>query len=108
MAAPSTFAARVLAVVRRIPPGRVATYGDVAALAGTPTDQAAGTVPTVEGDAAADHLTTAVHMLCTFEAWRILLRNGRAVRTAWISIDPPHRVVRWDNGEVIFELVKAE
>lgn len=36
MAAPSTFAARVLAVVRRIPPGRVATYGDVAALVGTP------------------------------------------------------------------------
>jgi O-6-methylguanine DNA methyltransferase len=30
------FAARVLAVVRRIPPGRVATYGDVAALAGRP------------------------------------------------------------------------
>jgi O-6-methylguanine DNA methyltransferase len=34
---PSTdFAARVLAVVRRIPPGRVATYGDVAAMAGHP------------------------------------------------------------------------
>ncbi len=31
-----SFAARVLAVVRRIPPGRVATYGDVAALAGRP------------------------------------------------------------------------
>ena len=30
------FAARVLAIVRRIPPGRVATYGDVAALAGRP------------------------------------------------------------------------
>lgn len=30
------FAARVLSVVRRIPPGRVATYGDVAALAGAP------------------------------------------------------------------------
>jgi O-6-methylguanine DNA methyltransferase len=30
------FAARVLAVVRRIPPGRVATYGEVAALAGRP------------------------------------------------------------------------
>jgi O-6-methylguanine DNA methyltransferase len=28
------FAARVLAVVRSIPPGRVATYGDVALLAG--------------------------------------------------------------------------
>jgi methylated-DNA-[protein]-cysteine S-methyltransferase len=30
------FAARVLRVVRRIPAGRVATYGDVAAAAGTP------------------------------------------------------------------------
>ena len=32
----STFAARVLSVLRRIPPGRVATYGDVARLAGRP------------------------------------------------------------------------
>jgi O-6-methylguanine DNA methyltransferase len=31
-----TFHARVLAAVRRIPPGRVATYGDVAAAAGVP------------------------------------------------------------------------
>jgi O-6-methylguanine DNA methyltransferase len=30
------FADRVLSVVRRIPPGRVATYGDVAAMAGRP------------------------------------------------------------------------
>jgi methylated-DNA-[protein]-cysteine S-methyltransferase len=30
------FASRVLAIVRRIPPGRVATYGDVAAMAGRP------------------------------------------------------------------------
>jgi len=30
------FSRRVLAVVRRIPPGRVATYGDVARLAGRP------------------------------------------------------------------------
>lgn len=30
------FRARVLAAVRRIPRGRVATYGDVAALAGSP------------------------------------------------------------------------
>src|SRR5688572_11930517 len=30
------FRARVLAAVRRIPAGRVATYGDVAALAGSP------------------------------------------------------------------------
>jgi O-6-methylguanine DNA methyltransferase len=34
--AASDFTARVLTTVRRIPPGRVATYGDVAALAGKP------------------------------------------------------------------------
>jgi O-6-methylguanine DNA methyltransferase len=34
--APDRFASRVLSVVRRIPPGRVATYGEVAALAGRP------------------------------------------------------------------------
>ena len=33
---PLDFTARVLAAVRRIPPGRVATYGDIAALAGRP------------------------------------------------------------------------
>src|SRR5687767_3859885 len=42
---PSDFRARVLAVVRRIPAGRVATYGDVALLAGTPrAARAVGTV----------------------------------------------------------------
>lgn len=39
------FRARVLSVVRRIPPGRVATYGDVAVLAGAPgAARAVGTV----------------------------------------------------------------
>ena len=33
---PVPFSRRVLLVVRRIPPGRVATYGDVARLAGQP------------------------------------------------------------------------
>src|SRR5262245_17436545 len=32
----SDFTSRVLTTVRRIPPGRVATYGEVAALAGKP------------------------------------------------------------------------
>ena len=32
----ATFARRVLTVVRSIPPGRVATYADVAAMAGSP------------------------------------------------------------------------
>ena len=35
-AGPSPFARRVLAAVRRIPAGLVATYGDIAALAGSP------------------------------------------------------------------------
>lgn len=33
---PDPFSRRVLAVVRRIPPGHVSTYGDVARLAGRP------------------------------------------------------------------------
>ena len=33
---PNAFSRRVLSAVRRIPPGRVATYGDVARLAGRP------------------------------------------------------------------------
>lgn len=36
MPPPSAFARRVLATVRRVPPGAVATYGDIAALAGSP------------------------------------------------------------------------
>ena len=41
----SQFRRRVLAAVRRIPPGRVATYGDIAALAGSPrAARAVGTV----------------------------------------------------------------
>jgi O-6-methylguanine DNA methyltransferase len=35
-ALPDSFSRRVLSVVRRIPPGRVATYGDVATMAGRP------------------------------------------------------------------------
>lgn len=44
----------------------------------------------------------------TFDAWRVIVRSGRAVRTAWISSQSPYPVVRWDNGDVVFELVKAE
>ncbi|HEY1911607.1 MAG TPA: methylated-DNA--[protein]-cysteine S-methyltransferase [Vicinamibacterales bacterium] len=35
-AAPDRFAAKVLSIVRRIPPGRVAAYGEIAQLAGSP------------------------------------------------------------------------
>ena len=41
----SSFKHRVMAAVRRIPPGRVATYGDIAALAGSPRAwRAVGTI----------------------------------------------------------------
>jgi O-6-methylguanine DNA methyltransferase len=41
----SSFRQRVMAIVKRIPPGRVATYGDIAALAGFPrAARAVGTV----------------------------------------------------------------
>jgi methylated-DNA-[protein]-cysteine S-methyltransferase len=36
LAADTDFRRRVIAVVRRIPAGRVATYGDIAAMAGRP------------------------------------------------------------------------
>lgn len=39
-----------------------------------------------------------------FRAWRIVVRTGRAARTAWVNVDPPHEVLRWDNGEIIFDL----
>jgi methylated-DNA-[protein]-cysteine S-methyltransferase len=45
MAAPTEFRRRVLSVVRRIPPGRVATYGDIAEAAGRPRAwRAVGTI----------------------------------------------------------------
>jgi O-6-methylguanine DNA methyltransferase len=43
--APSPFSRRVLTVVAQIPPGRVATYGDIAKFAGRPrAARAVGTV----------------------------------------------------------------
>lgn len=41
----STFALRVVAILRRIPPGRVTTYGAIAAMAGRPgAARAVGTI----------------------------------------------------------------
>ena len=44
----------------------------------------------------------------TFEAWRVIVRNGRAIRSAWINVEPPHQLVQWDNGDLIFRLESAE
>jgi O-6-methylguanine DNA methyltransferase len=54
MAAPTPFARRVLRVVAAIPSGRVATYGDVARLAGRPG--AARAVGNIMREAAEPHL----------------------------------------------------
>ncbi|MEX2446873.1 MAG: DUF3108 domain-containing protein [Dehalococcoidia bacterium] len=40
-----------------------------------------------------------------FDTWRVIFRSGRAVRTAWINIEAPHEIIRWDNGDLIFELL---
>ena len=48
---PGIFRKRVIATVRRIPAGRVATYGDIAALAGSPrASRAVGNIMRTCGD----------------------------------------------------------
>ncbi len=42
-----------------------------------------------------------------FETWRLQVRSGRATRVAWIGVDYPHPLVRWDNGEQIFLLEQS-
>lgn len=44
----------------------------------------------------------------TYDAWRILVRSGQGVHTAWVSTRPPHPVVRWDRGDVILELTSSK
>lgn len=47
----TAFTARVLSIVRAIPPGRVATYGDIAAFAGRPgAARAVGNIMRDSGD----------------------------------------------------------
>lgn len=44
----------------------------------------------------------------SFEVWRLIVRNGRSLRSAWINVEAPHEVVQWDNGDVIFRLQSRE
>lgn len=37
--------------------------------------------------------------------WRVLVRSGRATRSAWIEQSNPHRVLKWDNGLTVMTLV---
>ena len=37
--------------------------------------------------------------------WRVLIRSGRATRSAWIEQSMPHRVLKWDNGLTVMTLI---
>jgi len=99
---PAGFAARVLSVVRRIPVGRVATYGDVAAAAGSPlAHRAVGNIMrTCKGDVPAHRVIAAAGRLGGYggnlELKRALLRaEGLIVtRTSVKEFDAR----RWNPG----------
>lgn len=44
----------------------------------------------------------------TFEVWRLIVRNGRAIRSAWINTQAPHQLVQWDNGDLIYRLESSD
>ncbi len=39
-----------------------------------------------------------------FEAWKLEIRSGGGTQKAWYEVNPPHRLVRYDNGQLVFEL----
>lgn len=41
----------------------------------------------------------------TFETWRLEIRSGGRTQKAWYDVAPPHTLVRYDNGQLVFELV---
>jgi len=41
----------------------------------------------------------------TYFAWKVELGDRQA---AWYELDAPHRLLKWDNGYVVFELVESD
>jgi hypothetical protein len=39
-----------------------------------------------------------------FETWKLEFRSGDARQEAWVTVEPPHLLVRYDNGPQLFEL----
>lgn len=39
-----------------------------------------------------------------FEAWRLEIHSGGGTQKAWYGVDPPHTLLRYDNGQLVFEL----
>ena len=40
----------------------------------------------------------------TYDTWVLQIRTGRETVNVWIHVEPPHQVVRFDNGRLFFEL----
>lgn len=43
-----------------------------------------------------------------FDAWRLEIRSGGRTQKAWYEVSPPHRLLRYDNGQLVFELEPAD
>jgi hypothetical protein len=43
-----------------------------------------------------------------FDTWVIQIRTGRETANVWVHVEPPHEVVRFDNGRLFFELESAD
>ena len=44
----------------------------------------------------------------SFDSWVIQIRTGRETVNVWVHVQPPHEVVRFDNGRLYFELESAD
>ncbi len=44
----------------------------------------------------------------SFEVWRLEIRSGGRTQTAWYADDPPRTLVRYDNGDLVFELESTD
>ena len=40
----------------------------------------------------------------TYDTWRLVVRNGRALASVWINTLPPHEMIRYDNGDIVLQL----
>lgn len=87
---PSPFARRVVAAVRDIPAGRVATYGDVAAVCGSP--RAARGVGAVLSGSVDDDVPW----------WRVVNRSGALTIPAHLGLRTLQRA-RLDDEDVRFD-----
>jgi len=40
----------------------------------------------------------------TYNAWRLVIRNGRALASVWINTLSPYEMIRYDNGDIVLQL----